>query len=316
MRCTLLVCLLLICSLQGEAQRFMWWNVENLFDCKDDSLHEDEEFLPEGDHHWTLGRYWRKMDNIARVIAAVSEESGWPALVGLAEVENDSCLFDLTRRSPLRTAGYEFIITEGPDRRGVEVGLLYQPDLFRLEGYEELRIPSEEEGFRPTRNLLHAWGRIPSGDLIHVIALHFPSRAGSGREGNANRLLAARTLRTAVDSLRGEKILVMGDFNAEPDDPIFREILKHETPLVSLMPQNKRELRKNRGTYVFQGQWSYLDHILVSRSLMPKVEGKVQVARFGFLLDEKGVPWRTYRGPVYQGGYSDHLPLWVDLSGE
>ena len=82
------------------------------------------------------------------------------------------------------------------------------------------------------------------------------------------------------------------------------------------MPQNKRELRKNRGTYVFQGQWSYLDHILVSRSLMPKVEGKVQVARFGFLLDEKGVPWRTYRGPVYQGGYSDHLPLWVDLSGE
>ena len=93
-RHAMLVCLLLICSLQGEAQRFMWWNVENLFDCKDDSLHEDEEFLPEGDHHWTLGRYWRKMDNIARVIAAVSEESGWPALVGegipLQERINDS----------------------------------------------------------------------------------------------------------------------------------------------------------------------------------------------------------------------------------
>ena len=312
----MLVCLLLICSLQGEAQRFMWWNVENLFDCKDDSLHEDEEFLPEGDHHWTLGRYWYKMDNIARVIAAVSEESGWPALVGLAEVENDSCLFDLTRRSPLRTAGYEFIITEGPDRRGVDVGLLYHPDLFLIEGHEELRIPSEEQGLRPTRDILHVWGRLPSGDLIHVFALHFPSKAGSGREGNANRLLAARTLRDAVDSLRGEKILVMGDFNAEPGDPIFREILRHETSLVSLMPQNKRELRKNHGTYVFQGQWSYLDHILVSRSLMPKVEGKVQVARFGFLLDEKGAPLRTYRGPIYQGGYSDHLPLWVDLSGE
>lgn len=316
MRCALLVCLLLVCSLSGEAQRVLWWNVENLFDCKDDSLHEDEEFLPESDHHWTLGRYWHKLDNIARVIAAVSEERGWPALVGLGEVENDSCLFDLTRRSPLRTAGYEFLITEGPDKRGVEVGLLYQPEHFQMEGHEGLRVPSAEEGLRPTRDILHAWGRLASGDLMHVFAVHFPSRAGSGHEGNRNRLLAAQTLHKAIESLRGEKILVMGDFNAEPEDPIFHEIMGQDALLVSLMPLDRKERRKVRGTYVFQKQWSFLDHILVSREMMPLVKGKAEVAQFSFLLNEEGVPWRTYRGPVYQGGYSDHLPLWLDLSGE
>jgi len=315
-RLALTIWFVLLFSIVGKGQRMMWWNVENLFDCRDDSLHDDEEFLPEGSHHWTQGRYWHKLDNIARVIAAASEERGWPALVGLCEVENDSCLYDLVRRSPLRTAGYEFIITNGPDQRGVEVGLIYLPELFRLEGHESIRIPSEEQGLRPTRDLLHVWGKIPSGDLIHIFALHFPSRAGSGREGSQNRMLAAGTLRAALDGLKGEKILVMGDFNAEPGDPIFREIMGTEARLISLMPQGRRELRKARGTYVFQGQWGFLDHILVSSGMLSLVEGKAHVADYGFLLDEKGAPWRTYRGPIYQGGYSDHLPLWVDLTGK
>ena len=316
MKRALLIGLTLLCCAITDGQRIMWWNVENLFDCKDDPLRNDEEFLPEGNHHWTLGRYWHKMDNIARVVAAVADEKGWPALIGIGEVENDSCLFDLVRRSPLRTAGYEFIITNGPDVRGVDVGLLYQPKQFFLEGYEGLRVPSAEEGLRPTRDILHAWGRLPSGDLMHVFAVHFPSKAGSGREGNRNRSLAAQTLRAAVERFRGEKILVMGDFNAEPGDIIFSEIMGKDAPLVSLMPLSRRELRKNRGTYVFQKQWGFLDHVLVSKELMPCVKGKVQVARFNFLLDEEGAPWRTYRGPIYQGGYSDHLPIWVDLSAK
>ncbi len=383
----------LLLSLATKGQRVMWWNVENLFDCHNDSLHRDEEFLPEGNHHWTPNRYWHKLDNITRTIAAISQEpsassatsfasEGWPALIGLCEVENDSCLYDLVRRTALRVVGYEYVITEGVDERGVEVAVLYLPELFRLEGCEGIRVPSEQEGLRATRDILHVWGRRAKGDLLDIYALHFPSRAGGGREGNRNRLLAARTLSSAIDRARGKKVLVMGDFNAEPDDPIFREILRKNSPasplstlnselstqnsqlttvpcrssaspdsLVSLnsplptdsdlstlnsalstssalstlnsdpsptelhllTPQKKRERRKAKGTYYFEGQWGYLDHILVSSELLPEVRTQAQVGTYSFLLDEKGVPWRTYQGPIYKGGYSDHLPLWMEL---
>ena len=102
----------------------------------------------------------------------------------------------------------------------------------------------------------------------------------------------------------------MGDFNAEPDDKIFRSI---GSRLTSLMPQSRKELQQARGTYYFRGLWGFLDHIFVSPSLLPFVERRAEVGRFPFLLTEKGTPWRTYQGPVYKGGFSDHLPIWVDL---
>ncbi|MEE1214127.1 MAG: endonuclease, partial [Bacteroidaceae bacterium] len=109
----------------------MSWNVENLFDCHDDPLKDDGEFLPESERRWTPARYWRKQDQLARTIAAVEPQNGWPLLVGMMEVENDSVLFDLTRRSPLRRAGYDFLVTQSPDIRGIDVALLYQPKVFR-----------------------------------------------------------------------------------------------------------------------------------------------------------------------------------------
>ena len=105
----------------------MSWNVENLFDCHDDTLKDDGEFLPESERRWTPARYWRKQDQLARTIAAVEPQNGWPMLVGMMEVENDSVLFDLTRRSPLRRAGYDFLVTQRPDVRGIDVAVLDQP---------------------------------------------------------------------------------------------------------------------------------------------------------------------------------------------
>ena len=116
-------------SLSLWSQRIMWYNVENVFDTRHDSLKNDFDFLPEGDYHWTPWRYWRKLDNISRVIAAVAEQDGWPMLVGMCEVENDTVLRDLTLRSSLRTAKYRYVHHEGPDLRGVDVALLYQPAL-------------------------------------------------------------------------------------------------------------------------------------------------------------------------------------------
>ena len=298
-------------SLEASSQRILWWNVENLFDCQRDSLKEDQEFLPEGSYHWTRGRYWKKLDDLSRTIAAIADEGAWPMVVGMCEVENDTVLHDLTRRSPLRRARYSYIHEEGPDVRGVDVAMLYDSLQFRPYGHKAVRIPSAEQGYRPTRDILHVWGHCPTlPDTLHIIIVHLPSRAGSGRKGDAHRKLAVATLCSLLDELNGKSVLLMGDFNAEPTDKIFQDIGKS---LTSLMPQNRKELRREQGTYYFRKVWGFLDHILVSPSLLPFIEQRVTVGRFSFLLKENGAPSRTFQGPIYKGGISDHLPIWVDL---
>ena len=293
------------------AHRIVWYNVENLFDVRHDTLKNDFDFLPEGSYHWTPWRYWRKLDNISRVIAAVAEQDGWPILVGMCEVENDTVLRDLTLRSSLRAAKYQYVHHEGPDLRGVDCCLLYQPSQFHLLGSEPIRIPSAEQGLRPTRDILHVWGRMVRTDsMLHVFVLHFPSRAGGNKASTDNRMLAAQTLCQELDKLRGQRILVMGDFNAEPKDPIFQPILQR---LVSLIPQRRKELKKAQGSYFYQGLWGYIDHILISPSMQSCCEKRVHVGKFPFLLTEKGTPWRTFQGPAFKGGYSDHLPLYIDV---
>ena len=128
----------------------MW---ENLFDCRHDSLKEDREFLPGGEKKWTPSRYWRKLDALSKVVAAVGEER-LPDLVGLCEVENDSVLFDLTRRSSLRALGYRYVATHSPDVRGIDVALLYQPGSFRLLESRGITVPSVDAGFRPAQCLV------------------------------------------------------------------------------------------------------------------------------------------------------------------
>ena len=310
MKYILVLLMLLSCS-ESRAQRIMFWNVENLFNCSHDSLKEDYEFLPEGSYHWTRGRYWKKLDDLSRTIAAIAGDDAWPMVVGLCEVENDSCLFDLTRRSPLRMAHYAYIHEEGLDLRGVDVALLYDSIQFKPFGHKAVRIPSVEQGFRPTRDILHVWGLCPTlSDTLHIIIVHLPSRAGSGKEGDKHRKLAVSTLCNLLDELEGKSVLLMGDFNSEPTDKIFQEIGKR---LTSLMPQNRKELRQAQGTYYFRNVWGFLDHILVSTRLLSSIDKSVNVGRFSFLLNEKGAPSRTYQGPIYKGGISDHLPIWVDL---
>lgn len=310
-RLTILAALLLLPLRDAVCQRIMEWNVENLFDTRHDSLKEDRDFTPEGSYGWTRGRYWRKLDNIARTIAAVSERSGWPMLVGLCEVENDTVLHDLTKRSPLRLAGYEHIHFEGPDVRGIDVALLYRKEDFQPIASRAIRVPSAVNGFRPTRDILHVRGRcVTSSVELNVFVVHFPSRAG-GALSSPHRMLAARTLCEAIDSVGGRNVIVMGDFNASGNDPIFRPIYER---VRSVVPQGRKALRKERGTYCYQGVWEFIDHILVSPDLSACVDGTAHVAGYPFLLTENGIPFRTFRGPAYGGGYSDHLPLYMDLS--
>ncbi|MDR0894329.1 MAG: endonuclease/exonuclease/phosphatase family protein [Prevotellaceae bacterium] len=300
----------------------MSYNVENLFDCRHDTLKEDYDFLPDAVRHWSYSKYRKKLDHVARVIAAVG---GWtpPALVALEEVENDSVLRDLTRRSALREAGYRYVMTQSPDRRGIDVALLYQRGVFKLIGAQSIPIPSTDgkQRFRPTRDMLHVSGMLLTRDTLDVFVCHFPSRAGGVKSTESYRQLAARQLSTVIDSLfrcrLHPQFLVMGDFNG--DCHLFRH------PRLHHLLGDRTEFRKHRfGSYRYQGEWELIDHIIVSDALLqPDAplhadDRAADVFRAPFLLrDDKKYggkqPFRTYNGMRYEGGYSDHLPVWARL---
>ena len=303
----LLSMLLPLTSVHGQRFRVATWNIENAFDTVHDEGKDDHEFLPQAERRWHSGRYWRKLRGITQTLAAME----LPALVGFQEVENDTVLRDLTRRTALWSAHYKYVITDSPDERGVDVALLYNPKVFSLLSWHAVRIPSQEHGLRPTRDILVANGMVGK-DTLYVCVVHLPSRRNNDRTTRQNRTLAVHTLCNILDSLKGRKVMIMGDFNAEPGDEIFTHLSKR---LVTLMPTDRKTLNKKRGTYYFRGIWGYLDHILVSPELYRYALDKATEYRFPWLLrTEKQIPHRTYGGTSYLGGISDHLPLIADFS--
>lgn len=283
------------------------WNIENAFDTVHDEGKDDHEFLPQVERRWHSGRYWRKLRGITQTLAAME----LPALVGFQEVENDTVLRDLTRRTALWSARYKYVITDSPDERGVDVALLYNPKVFSLVSWHAVRIPSQEHGLRPTRDILVANGMVGK-DTLYVCVVHLPSRRNNDASTRQNRTLAVHTLCNILDSLKGQKVMIMGDFNAEPGDEIFTSMSQR---LVTLMPTDRKTLNDKRGTYYFRGIWGYLDHILASPELHRHSLGKATECRFPWLLrTEKQIPHRTYGGTSYLGGLSDHLPLTAEFS--
>lgn len=313
--------------------RVMSWNVENLFDIRHDSLKNDQEFLPDALRRWHYGRYKKKLNNISRVITAVGE---WdpPALVGLCEVENDSVLRDLTRYSALKEHNYRYVITNSPDERGIDVALLYQPGQFKLLAYRSVSVGTFSQRSRPTRDILHVSGLLLTEDTLDVLVCHLPSRSGGVTESEPYRLFVARKLRAQADSLMAArqrpKLLIMGDFNDYPKNRSIAGVLEAIAPPQKPTPDKlyhllaRKALRRDFGSYKYQGEWGLLDHLIVSGTLLNASENfftdetKADVARLPFLLtkDEKYgklQPFRTYYGMKYQGGYSDHLPIYTDF---
>lgn len=295
------------------------WNVENLFDTDHDTLKNDYEFLPEGSYHWNKLRYWRKQNRVGQTIAACGESiHSMPHLVGLCEVENDTVLRDLTKRSLLRKARYEYIVTDSPDQRGVDVALLYSPFAFQLLHHHAIRIKPLPD-MRPTRDILYAVGRLISGDSLHVFVLHAPSRSGGERATRPNRMLVARQLVHSIDSIHSHSpmahILVMGDFNDYSSSPSL-QYLCGDNGMVDVSAKASGG-NGAKGTYRYQGEWGSLDHILLSDLLTVHADSCfIMDAPFLLEDDDKygGVkPRRNYLGPRYLNGYSDHLPLVLTL---
>lgn len=303
-----------------ESFRVMFWNVENLFDTKDDPRKNDNEYLPDAVRHWNSFRYRDKLKSLAKGIIASGHEFV-PDLVGLCEVENDSCLYDLTRRSPLREAGYRYVITDSPDQRGIDVALLYQRGSFKLLDHQSIRIPHKRLKKGPTRDILHVVGKVLSGDTLDVFVCHMPSRSGGQAKSEPYRMLTTEILKQHVDSLmqvrKNPYVVVMGDFNDYPTNKSMKKLCA-DGRLRNLMKDKKK------GTYRYRGEWGILDQFLVSESLLKKrgsIRTSIKQARIlhhEFLLEEDDKyggdkPFRTYNGMKYQGGFSDHLPIALDL---
>lgn len=313
--------------------RIMFHNVENLFDTLDDPEKEDNDFLPDGFMRWTPWKYWEKLRNISRVITAVGGMES-PALVGLCEIENDSVLFDLTKRSPLRAQGYEYIITHSPDNRGIDVGLLYQRHKFKPLQTREYEVKFNRRDIGPTRNILHVTGKVINGDTLDLLLCHFPSRSAGERETEPARLQAATLLKTKTDSLfslrENAHIIIMGDFNDHPTNKSLSRVLGARNARSPLLRNQLYNLFLHRikepdfGSYKYKGIWEILDQFIVSGNLLMK-ENRIQIKnneanifKADFLLekDEKYYgkkPYRTNLGPRYIGGFSDHLPIYLNL---
>ena len=254
------------------------------------------------------------MNNIAQELLSCSDD-GIPDLIALCEVENDSTLNDLTKRSLLRHAGYEYLMTNSPDVRGIDVALLYSPFTFAPIRSYSIRVTPVEH-MRPTRDILYACGQTVSGDTLHVFVVHFPSRFGGEKYSQPFRQAAADRLCQSIDSIQTvtsePKILIAGDFNDGDESLIIQQIERHDIHNLTKESSAPKDIQ---GTYRYKGQWESIDHILGSPYIFNKVcAASIHAPQF-LLEDEKRYggyrPRRTYNGPRYQPGYSDHLPLVV-----
>lgn len=289
-------------------------NCENLFDTRHDSLKQDQEYLPEAVRRWTGKRYWKKLNNISQELLSTTDD-GIPDLIALCEVENDTVLHDLTRRSLLRHAGYEYVMTASPDLRGIDVALLYSKFSFQLIRSYGLRV-EPVKGMRPTRDILYAAGRTLSGDTVHVLVVHAPSRYGGERYSRPFRMAVIERLCQTIDSVQttsaDAQIVVAGDFNDYANSKVLKRIGQHRMKNIT---RDACGLHGVTGTYRYRGEWQSLDHIFASHSLYNKVDTSFIHAPL-FLLEDDELyggyrPRRTYHGMRYQQGYSDHLPLVV-----
>lgn len=336
----------------------VFYNVENLFDTLDDPNKSDEDFTPGSELQWSHARYEAKLDGLTKVLLAAGEGQP-PLLIGLAEVENAAVVQALGQRISRKVAekdsadpqrrnarsqvvAYEVAHVESPDVRGIDCALLVLTGKngFKINAVRGIRLNFPLDTSYKSRDVLYISGRLRGQrEPLHIFVNHWPSRRGGEAESSANRGIAATALRKVVDSLRTAEsnplILIMGDFNDEPDNQSLTEILGARTAmptddatasagdLINLMgPANAL----GEGSYNYQGNWNMLDQFVVSTALLPDTEcrrclGVRDAATFRqdwmmFVSDRYGAtPSRTYGGPNYYGGVSDHLPIRLTLQG-
>lgn len=313
--------------------RVAFWNLENFFDPFVDSTRSYNEYTEDGSQHWTMSRFYKKRNNIYKTILSLSD--GNPlAIIGLCEVENTFVTTMLFHETPLKKHNYKVIHYEGDDRRGIDVALVYSIDKLQLIYSEAIKIRGPNNKIIKTRDILYAKFYDRVGDTLHCFVNHWPSRYGGEKETIYLREIAARHLKSKVDSIVVScnylpKIIIMGDFNDTPSDNSILNVLKakpfneltQDCILVNLFANDKK--LGFEGTLKHQYRWQIFDQIIISKSLYDSkslhyVRKSATIFHKDFLFIDDATYggkklFRTYIGPKYQGGFSDHLPVYIDL---
>jgi hypothetical protein len=308
--------------------RLMFYNTENLFDTVDDTLKDDDEFLPGGLMRWNRTRYFKKINSVYKTIIAAGEWNP-PAIVGFCEIENRKVLEDLVYRTALSNFGYGIVHEESPDPRGIDVCMIFRKDFVRVIDHRAW-IPTDvrKDAFH-SRNVLYIKCAV-LGDTIHLIINHWPSRRGGVLAGEPMREEVAAMVRSAVDSLYNVsgsqlKAIIFGDFNCSTDDPVISSLLKSPVSGKHILHNLTDQHPKGAlGTYRYLGTWETLDQVIVSEGLLKSNKGlyaekrDFRIFNPDFLLrNDSKYPgmttFSTYRGYRYLGGFSDHLPVLLDV---
>lgn len=306
----------------------VFYNVENLFDTKNTPDGRDAEFTPEGKNKWTDERYNKKLDDISTVLGSINKKE-LPEIIGLCEVENREVLDDLVKTKLLSGGDYKIAHFESPDFRGIDCALLYRPDEFEVIKSSPIKVSFTDDAQYTTRDILYVKGETNNGEEFHIFVNHWPSRIGGLEQTEPKRIAVARLLKSKIDSVQNANhnanILVMGDMNDEPSNKSISEVLQAQSPevenaaFVNLMfPIHKDKL----GSYNYRGDWNMLDNIIVSSNLLDNKGFQCKEMQ-GFVFHEKWMehenkgemsPNRTYGGPNYYGGVSDHFPVFIRLT--
>lgn len=316
-----------------------FYNLENLFDTEDDPITFDDERTPDGKDHWTEDIYQDKLENMAEVIAKIGFDvtKTSPAILGVAEIENRKVLEDLLNEPALLDKDYGIVHYNSPDRRGIDVALLYQKSLFKVissSSHELLIYDIVDRDKRVyTRDQLLVTGLL-DGDKIHIIVNHWPSRSGGEARSRSKREAAAALNKKIIDSIRVKepyaKILTMGDLNDDPMNTSVKKVLKAEGKLkkvdkFGLYNPWEELYKKGIGTLAYRDSWNLFDQIIISGSLLGDDYSSYKYYKKG-IFDEnflrnprgqyKGYPYRSFANGAYTGGYSDHFPVYIYLIKE
>lgn len=314
----------------NEPYRIMFYNVENLFDVADHLQSDDDAFTPTGKMYWTKYRYHEKINHIGKVVLATG---GWhtPDIIGLGEVENKDVLSDLIHAAAFSETSYGIVHFESPDKRGIDVALLYKRDRVKFISGKALHVSNHD---LVTRDILYCKALLMN-DTFHFFVNHWPSRSAGQLETENDRFEAAGVLKSACDSIflksAHSQIVIMGDFNDEPEDESIYKVLGALSADDQLSQQRIYNLskrpssRKIKGSLKYQGTWNLFDQIMVSGSLLMKLSGRAHVEKDSYRILENEFllepdreysgykPYRTYLGYKYHGGFSDHLPVYIDI---
>ena len=309
-----------------------FYNCENFYDTIDNPLVNDDDFTPQGDKNYNSSIYWNKVEHLATVLSQIGAEVNpdGPAIIGIAEIENDTVLNDLVNHPLLKNRNYKIVHYDSRDIRGIDVALIYNPKYFSVETSKKLfvHLPSGAKEAIFTRDILYVKGKL-GGETIHVFVNHWPSKRGGEERSAPGREAAAQVDKNFIDSLEkmdtNAKIIVMGDLN---DDPVSTNLTKVLRAKSKIEDVHRGELynpwvdlyRRGIGTLAYDDAWGLFDQIIINYPWLNKGQQgffyyRQSIFNKPFMIENlgkyKGYPMRTWDGNTYRGGYSDHFPTYL-----